>query len=109
MCPDIERIGRVSVALSRPLAGRHLQGGSAASGLWGPFLPGAGEGSRIPAVPRIVGLAPADARFLLAGLQLRVSMHVIGPAPGLPRVVSQSPAPDTPIPSNRIVRANVTR
>src|SRR5271165_4723035 len=90
-----------------PAGGMAPRGGAVADEVTGPFLPGTREGRRTLVVPRVVGLAPPDARFLLSGLQLRISMHVIGPARGLPRVVSQSPAPDTPIPSNRLVRANI--
>jgi hypothetical protein len=103
ICPAILRLGRVSVDLSRPLAGRHVEGASRANP--GPFLPG----GQVPAVPRLIGLTPGDARFLLAGLRLRGSVRVVGTARGLARVVSQAPAADTPVPSNRLVRVNVVR
>lgn len=109
VCPAIAAIGHLSVALSAPLGGRHLKGGTAGNGMTGPFLPGTGQVGGTLAVPRLVGLAPSDASFLLAGLQLRASMHVIGREHGLPRVISQSPAPDSPIPGDRLVRVTVAR
>jgi hypothetical protein len=109
ICPAIARIGRVSIDLSGPLAGRHVQGGTRANGISGPFVSGVEEGGRGPAVPRVVGLAPQDARFLLAGLRLRPSVSVVGAVRGLARVVSQSPAADAPVPRNRLVRLNVVR
>jgi hypothetical protein len=105
ICPAILGIGRVSIDLSRPLAGRHVEGGSRANPIRGPFVPG----GQVPAVPRLIGLTPGDARFLLAGLRLRGSLRVVGTARGMARVVSQSPSADTLVPSNRLVRVNVVR
>jgi hypothetical protein len=60
-----------------------------------------------PSVPRLVGLAPPDAKFVLSGLRLHAVLHVAARTHGLPRVVSQSPAAGTRVPKNKLVRINI--
>jgi hypothetical protein len=97
-CPAILLIRTVTIVLSEPLAGRHVQGSA------GP----AEDRLRLrPSVPRLVGLAPPDAKFVLSGLRLHAVLHVAARTHGLPRVVSQSPAAGTRVPKNKLVRINI--
>jgi hypothetical protein len=104
-CPMILYIKTLEVPLSRPLAGRRVEG-ETNTGLRGPYSP-TRNGTSHPVVPRLTGLAPADAKILLRGLRLHAAVHVIDQASGLPRVVSQAPAPGARDPTKRVVRVNV--
>lgn len=91
ICPAIFSLEQTVVALSQPLAGRHVEGGAKAYParlLCRKF----GANHSCPDVPRLTGLSAADARFLLAGRRLRASFQVVGHTAGLARVTSQTPA-----------------
>lgn len=107
-CPAIEYRRTLRIALTRPLDGRPVEGGERGNVEDGPYV-GPGDGTRYPAVPRLTGLSPGDAKFLLRGLRLNAVVHVVGETSGLPRVVSQSPAAGTRDPKNRIIRVSVLR
>jgi hypothetical protein len=105
-CPAILFIKTVKIRLFRPLAGRHVEGGrrlGLTAGGYGPTR----NGTSYPVVPRLIGLAPLDAKFLLGGLRLHAVIHVIGRTRGRPRVASQSPAAGVRDPKNTLVHINV--
>jgi hypothetical protein len=107
-CPAILRISQITIPLSRPLAGRHVEGGSRAYIGWPPCRRGK-AGPFCPKVSRLTGLSPADASFLLSGRGLHSVVRVAGRTAGLARVVSQSPAAAARNPSNRVVHVNILR
>ena len=107
-CIDLLYIGRYAVPLSRPLAGRHIAGAERPSRGQGPYSP-VKSGSSYPVVPRLVGLSPPDARYVLGGLGLHAVMRVASRVPGRPRVVSESPAAGARDPADRLVRVGVAR
>jgi hypothetical protein len=96
-CPEILYVRSIKIRLFQPLAGRHVEGGERADVGNGPYV------GRYPAVPRLTGLSPADAKSLLGGLKLRALVRAVGRTTGLARVVSQSPAPGVREPKNREV------
>jgi hypothetical protein len=108
VCPAILYRRRITIALAAPLAGRHVEGGQQPLPEAGPRISLRDE-SRFPVVPRLSGLAPQDAAFLLGGLGLHAVVHVVGGTGGYPRVVSQSPAPGVRDPKSRDVRVDVLR
>jgi hypothetical protein len=91
VCPAMEVVHMLTIHLRYPLAGRSIRGGVLSE-------------SEKGAVPRVVGLAPAVARSLLGHNRLRSVVKVVGRGGGLPRVVAQTPAPDTPQRDAHIVR-----
>jgi hypothetical protein len=105
MCPAIAYVTTLKIQLSRPLAGRRVEG-EEKIGLRGPYSP-TRNGSSYRVVPRLTGLAPSDAKILLRGLRLHTAFRVVGRSTGLPRVVSQSPGAGVRDPKNRVVRVNV--
>jgi hypothetical protein len=105
-CPAILYIGRYAVPLSRPLAGRHIEGAERPSRGQGPYSP-TKNGSSYPVVPRLIGLSPPDARYVLSGLGLHAVVRVVGQVPGLARVVSEVPVAGTRDPADRFVRLDV--
>jgi len=104
-CPTVAFVYIARIQLDKPLGGRHVQGGRVESYV-GPFL-GPRGGLHYQSVPRLAGLAPSDAKFLLGRLHMHAAVHVVGSSPRLARVVSQSPAPGVRDPKNRVVRIDV--
>jgi hypothetical protein len=84
------RTEQTTVPLAQPLAGRHVEGGARPA----PFRPLCvkyGVGHPCPIVPRLEGLSPEDARFLLAARGLRATFRIVGHHSGLAHVVRESP------------------
>jgi hypothetical protein len=106
ICRAILYVRRYAVKLTRPLAGRHIEGAERPSVVAGPYSP-TRNGSAYPVVPRLIGLSPADARFVLGGLRLHAMVRVTGRVAGRARVVSQLPAVGSRDPADRIVRLDV--
>jgi PASTA domain-containing protein len=90
MCILIALEARPTVRLKRPLAGRSILGASKTAPYSLPKTP-MRDGSSYAEMPRLLGLAPADAKRLLHDLRLPVETHSVGETSGLPRVVAQSP------------------
>jgi hypothetical protein len=105
MCRAIAYVTTLKIQLSRPLAGHRVEG-EEKIGLRGPYSPTRNRSS-YRVVPRLAGLAPPDAKILLRGLRLHTAFRVAGKSTGLPRVVSQSPAPGMRDPRDRVVRVNI--
>jgi hypothetical protein len=99
ICPSIYYFGRSMVRLASPLAGRHVRGASGSGAL----------PSGNPIVPRLVGLSPSDAHFVLAGSRIRATTRHARRVPGLPRVIGQSPSAGLPVPAGRVVRLRISR
>jgi hypothetical protein len=103
ICPAIAQLVTEQVALRAPLRGRRVLGTWTVS-------------NRTPAairrVPRVIGLAPGDARRVVDEWipirRLHASIRVRHDRRGLPRVTSQSPAAGAPAPSNGLVRLSVS-
>lgn len=106
VCPAKENVSTLKIRLSRPLAGRRVEGAQKIELQDGPYSHPR-NGTSYPVMPRLTGLAPPDAKFLLSGLHLHAAFRVVGKSTGLPRVVSQSPAPRVRDPKNRVVRVNI--
>lgn len=92
-CPAIAGVGRLKVDLGAPLAGRRLLG------TWSPSGPEAPGGR---AMPRLIGLAPGDARRMADRIGV-ARVRVSHGHRGLPRVASQTPAPGAPVASDAAV------
>ena len=101
-CPDFLRLARARVALRSPIRGRPLLGS------WNVSSAGAVP-SRV--VPRVIGLAPGDARRVLAGWKARPGLHAVTRVRhgrgGVPRVTAQSPSPGAAAPGSGLVVLHV--
>jgi hypothetical protein len=106
VCDAKEDTRTAKIRLSRPLAGRRVEGSQKIESEEGPYRP-ARNGTSYPVVPRLTGLAPSDAKILLRGLRLHAAFREVGRSTGLPRVGSQSPAPGVRDPTNRLVLVNL--
>lgn len=96
-CVSILYDNRLIVPLAAPLEGRHVQGGSL------PYSDAPWD----QRTPRLIGLSPSDAQFLLSGRHLRTTLRPVGRTRGLAHVASQTPAPGASYPQNRIVHLGV--
>jgi hypothetical protein len=96
-CPAIARIGRRVVTLRAALRGRRILGWTAMASEPTSRCPGA------IGVPRVLGMASADARRLLDGLGLRPSASTGG------EVVGQRPAPWSSAPHAGAVQLAIAR
>jgi hypothetical protein len=107
-CPAIAYFRRYGVALSRPLAGRHIEGAEPPPvGSVPDLLTKNGKSYHV--APRLIGLSPADARSVLGALHLHAEVRVVRRVAGVARVVSESPAAGTPVPTDRPVRVDVAQ
>jgi hypothetical protein len=98
VCPAFERLARERVPLVRPIRGRPLLGS------WKVSSTGVAPART---VPRVTGLAPADARRVVAEWnvlpRLHAAVRVRHGRRGLPRVASQSPNAGAPAPRSGVV------
>jgi hypothetical protein len=83
-CPQVVGLFRLTVHLRNPVGGRRIHGGTPGAPLPTPSGP--------RAVPRVLGLAPADARSVLAANGLGSRTTTRKGEVRLPQVVAQSPA-----------------
>jgi hypothetical protein len=89
------------VRFATPIAGRFI------TGLWG-----ADSYSPADPVPRVLGLAPGDARLVIEGFQNRHrydSATYRHAGKGLLRVIAQRPSPGAPWPRDGVVHLTISR
>lgn len=104
-CPAIARIGRGTVPLPGPLAGRRIIGPNRQTGDSLGFVRRGNHD--LVLVPRLAGFAPPDARQALENRALRTHFCDDRAGQGLPRVVAQHPASEQAVRGKSIVGAEI--
>jgi hypothetical protein len=99
ICPAIAIVGRVTVPLARPLAGRALVGYHSSGS--SRYL------IRRGGVPRLLGFSPLDAGHALGLAGLHMRARRVPARGGLPRIVAQYPPPGRPIPTSEVIRVAI--
>lgn len=103
ICPADARVAIIRAALQAPLRGRRVLGTWTVSN---------GALAEVRRVPRVVGLAPGDARRVVDERvtipRMHASIRVRHLGHGLPRVTQQSPAAGAAAPADGIVHLRVS-
>lgn len=106
-CPAIARIGRGTVPLPGPLAGRRIIGPNRQTGDSLGFVRRGNHD--LVLVPRLAGFAPPDARPALENRALRTHFCHDSAGLGLPRIVAQRPEAEQAVRGRSVVRAEIAR